>query len=125
MPELDQALSALISDLDERGLLSETLVLVMGEMGRTPQINTSQDGGRDHWGRAYSALWAGGGIRPGQIVGATDRNAAEVKDHPARPDDLAATLYAAHGIPYDLMLPDVTGRPHRISDGLPIRQLLG
>jgi hypothetical protein len=125
MPELDQALSALISDLDERGLLSETLVLVMGEMGRTPQINNAKDGGRDHWGRAYSALWAGGGIRPGQIVGATDRIAAEVKDHPARPDDLAATIYAALGIPYDLMLPDATGRPHRISDGMPIRQLLG
>lgn len=125
MPELDQSLSALISDLDERGLLSETLVLVMGEMGRTPQINNAKDGGRDHWGRAYSVLWAGGGIRPGQIVGATDRIAAEVKDHPARPDDLAATLYSALGIPYDLMLPDATGRPHRISDGMPIRQLLG
>lgn len=125
MPELDRALSALIGDLDERGLLSETLVLVMGEMGRTPQINTAAGGGRDHWGRAYSVLWAGGGVKPGQIVGATDKNSAEVKDHPARPDDLAATLYEALGIPYDLMLPDATGRPHRISDGMPIRQLLG
>lgn len=124
MPELDQALSALISDLDERGLLSETLVLVMGEMGRTPQINSAKDGGRDHWGRAYSVLWAGGGIRPGQIVGATDKIAAEVKDHPARPDDIAATIYAALGIPHDLMLPDATNRPHRISDGTPIDQLL-
>lgn len=125
MPELDQALSALISDLDERGLLSETLVLVMGEMGRTPQINKAPGGGRDHWGRAYSVLWAGGGVRPGQIVGATDKNAAEIKDHPARPDDIAATLYTALGIPYDLMLPDATNRPHRISDGMPVGQLLG
>ncbi len=124
LPELDQALSALISDLDERGLLQETLVIVMGEMGRTPQINSSPGGGRDHWGRAYSVLWAGGGIRPGQVVGATDRHAAEVKDFPARPDDIAATLYELLGIPHDLLLKDATDRPHRISDGSPIWPLM-
>ena len=124
LPELDQALSALISDLAERGLLDETLVIVMGEMGRTPQINSNPGGGRDHWGQAYSVLWAGGGVRTGQIVGATDRHAAEVKDNPARPDDIAATLYELLGIPHDLMLKDATDRPHRISDGLPISPLM-
>jgi hypothetical protein len=124
MPELDQALSALISDLHDRGLLQETLVVVMGEMGRTPKINDNQDGGRDHWGHAYSVLWAGGGIRGGQVVGATDRHAALVKDLPARPDDIAATLYEILGIPHDLVLRDATDRPHRVTEGVPIRALL-
>jgi uncharacterized protein (DUF1501 family) len=124
MPELDQALSALISNLDELGLLQETLIIVMGEMGRTPQINNNKDGGRDHWGRAYSVLFAGAGIRSGQVVGATDRFAGEVKDFPARPDDIAATLYEILGIPHDLMLKDATDRPHRITEGSPIQALL-
>jgi len=124
LPELDQALSALISDLAERGLLEETLVIAMGEMGRTPLINGNAGGGRDHWGRAYSVLWAGGGIRPGQIVGATDKHAAEIKDLPARPDDIAATLYELLGIPHDLMLKDSTDRPHRIAEGAPIQQIM-
>ncbi len=124
MPELDQGLSALVGDLDERGLLAETLVIVMGEMGRTPKINNNQDGGRDHWGHAYSVLWAGGGIRGGQVVGATDRHGAFVKDAPARPDDIAATLYQLLGIPHDLVLRDATDRPHRITDGTPIRALI-
>jgi uncharacterized protein (DUF1501 family) len=124
MPEFDQALSALIGDLDERGLLQETLVLVMGEFGRTPKINKSKDGGRDHWARAYSVLWAGAGIRGGQVVGATDRHAASVKDQPASPDDIAATLYQILGIPHDLVLKDATDRPHRITEGMPIRTLL-
>jgi hypothetical protein len=124
LPELDQALSALIGDLDERGLLQETLVIVMGEMGRTPKINDSLDGGRDHWGQAYSVLWAGGGIRGGQIVGATDRHAANVTDSPSRPDDIAATLYQLMGIPHDQILTDASGRPHRISEGTPIWPLL-
>jgi uncharacterized protein (DUF1501 family) len=124
MPELDSALSALISDLHERGMLQETLIVVMGEFGRTPKINNSKDGGRDHWGRAYSVLWAGAGIHCGQVVGATDRHAAEVKDQPASPDDIAATLYEILGIPHDLMLKDATDRPHRITEGTPIRTLL-
>ncbi len=125
LPELDQSLSALISDLDERGLLDQTLVIVMGEMGRTPKINSNPGGGRDHWGNAYSVLWAGGGVRGGQIVGATDRHAAFVKDQPARPDDIAATLYELLGIPHDLVLHDATDRPHRITEGTPIQPLLG
>jgi len=125
LPELDQSLSALLSDLHERGLYDETLVIVMGEMGRTPRINSNPGGGRDHWGKAYSVLLAGGGIRGGQTYGATDAHAADVKDLPVRPDDLAATLFHRLGIPHDLMLKDAANRPHRISDGEPITTLFG
>jgi uncharacterized protein (DUF1501 family) len=125
LPEFDRSLSALISDLDERGLLDETLVMVMGEMGRTPRINDAKDGGRDHWGRAYSALFAGGGIRPAQVHGSTDRHASEVNNHPVKPDDIAATVFEALGIPHDSTLNDMTSRPRHITDGKPITQLLG
>jgi hypothetical protein len=125
MPELDQALSALLADLSDRGLLDETLVLVTGEFGRTPRISDAAGGGRDHWPGAYSALLAGGGIRGGQAYGRTDPVAGSVKDFPVRPDDLAATLYEALGIPADTMLPDSRQRPHRITDGQPLRALFG
>ncbi len=123
LPEFDQALSALMSDLSERGLLDETLLLIAGEFGRTPKINGAKDGGRDHWPGAYSVLMAGGGIRGGQVFGASDQHAAAVKDHPVKPDDLAATIFQALGIPHDLMLKDRGDRPHRISDGRPIERL--
>jgi hypothetical protein len=123
--ELDQGLSALISDLDERGLLNETIVLVMGEFGRTPQINENDGGGRDHWPHAYSVLWAGGGAPGGQVIGSTGRHAAYVKDRPLKPDDLSATLYEALGIPHETRLKDIGGRPRAISEGAPIRELLG
>jgi hypothetical protein len=125
LPELDQALSALLTDLDERGLLGETLLVVMGEFGRTPRINANPGGGRDHWPHAYSVLLAGGGIGGGRVYGATDRHAAHVKDLPVRPDDLAATLYEALGVPHDTMLKDFAGRPHRITDGTPLTALFG
>jgi uncharacterized protein (DUF1501 family) len=124
LPELDQALSALLSDLADRGLLDETLVLVMGEFGRTPRINGAEGGGRDHWSRAYSALLAGGPIPGGLVHGRTDAHAAEVRDAPVRPDDLAATLYECLGIPHDTMLHDLSQRPHRITDGEPVRALM-
>ena len=113
LPEFDRALSALVTDLEERGLLDETILLVAGEFGRTPKINDSKDGGRDHWPNAYSVLMAGGGIRGGQVFGASDRHAAEVKDRPVKPDDLAATLFHALGIPHETVLHDRGGRPHR------------
>ena len=125
MPELDQALSALLSDLSDRGLLDDTLVLVMGEFGRTPRINNADGGGRDHWSRAYSALLAGGPIRGGIVYGRTDAIAGEVRDFPVRPDDLAATLYESLGIPHDTMLHDLRQRPHRIAEGEPVRALFG
>ncbi len=96
----------------------------MVAIGRTPKINDNPDGGRDHWGQTYSVLWAGGGIRGGQIVGATDRHAAQVKDSPARPDDIAATLYERLGIPHDVVLHDGLDRPHRITEGTPIAPLI-
>lgn len=123
LPELDQSLSALLLDLHDRGLLDETLVIVMGEMGRTPRINDNAGGGRDHWAKAYSVLVAGGGIRGGQTYGTTDAHAAEVLDLPVLPDDIAATIFQRLGIPHDLMLKDATDRPHRISDGEPITAL--
>jgi uncharacterized protein (DUF1501 family) len=125
MPELDQSLSALIEDLETRGLLAETLLLIMGEFGRTPKINDAKDGGRDHWSKAYSVMLAGGGIDGGQVYGATDKDGAEVKHLPVSPDDSAATLYESMGIPHDLPLKDMKGQPHRISDGQPIWPLFG
>ena len=125
MPELDQALSALLADLADRGLLDETLVLVMGEFGRTPKIDNVAGGGRNHWSRAYSVLLAGGGVRGGTVFGRTDAEAGSVKDFPVRPDDLAATVFEALGIPVDAMLPDLRQRPHRITEGRPIRALFG
>jgi uncharacterized protein (DUF1501 family) len=125
MPELDQAVSALLEDLWQRGLLEETLVLVSGEFGRTPKINNNRGGGRDHWPRAYSALLAGGGIRGGQVYGRTDSVAGTVQDSPMRPDDLAATLYEALGIPADTILIDAFQRPRRITEGEPVTALFG
>jgi uncharacterized protein (DUF1501 family) len=125
MPEFDRALSALLCDLEDRGLLDETLVVVAGEFGRTPAINSAAGGGRDHWSRAYTVLLAGGGIRGGQVYGRTDKSAGSVADFPVRPDDLAATMYEALGIPHDLMLPDQRQRPHRITEGKPVAALFG
>jgi hypothetical protein len=125
MPELDQALSALLGDLSDRGLLEDTLVLVAGEFGRTPKISHVDGGGRDHWSRAYSVLLAGGGVRGGQVYGRTDAVGGSVQDFPVRPDDLAATLYEALGIPPDTMLADSRQRPRRITEGQPVQALFG
>src|SRR5262249_4934459 len=100
LPEFDQSLSALILDLEERGLLEETLIVVMGEFGRTPKINTNEGGGRDHWSRAYSIQLIGGGIRGGAVYGATDQHASDVTESPVKPDDIAATIYESLGIPH-------------------------
>jgi len=124
LPEFDQSLSALITDLDERGLLDETLIVVMGEFGRTPKINTNDGGGRDHWSRAYSIQLIGGGIRGGVVYGATDQHAADVTDLPVKPDDIAATLYESLGISHDLILHDQKGQPHKISEGQPLTALM-
>lgn len=123
LPEFDRSLSALILDLEERRLLDETLIVVMGEFGRTPRINSAKDGGRDHWSRAYSIQLIGGGIRGGVVYGATDQHAADVTDSPVLPDDIAATIYECLGIPHNLTLEDQKGRPHRISEGEPVWQL--
>ena len=115
LPQFDQTLSALIGDLDARGLLDETLILVTSEMGRTPTINAN--GGRDHWTYCYSNFLAGAGIKGGSICGASDAHAAYVKDRPVRPADVCATVYSCLGVSPDLMVPDRAGRPHGVSQG--------
>jgi hypothetical protein len=113
IPSLDLALSALIADLDERGLLEETLVVVMSEFGRTPKLNTS--GGRDHWPRVFSVALAGGGIQGGQVIGASDSVGESPADRPVTPSDLAATIYRLLGIDPQRELHTPDGRPVRIA----------
>ncbi len=109
IPTFDQSLAALVGDLDERGLLDETLVVAMGEMGRTPQANGAW--GRGHWSTLFPAVLAGAGIRGGHIHGETDADAAYAIEHPTSPEDLAKTIYHALGIDPDLRLRDAQGRP--------------
>lgn len=110
LPPFDKAFSGLILDLEQRGLLDDTLVVCLSEHGRTPKLNNAQGGGRDHWSQAYSALFAGGGVARGRVVGATDRIAAEVTAHPISPKDVLATMYHLLGIDPHSYLPDRTGR---------------
>lgn len=120
LPRLDEALSALLEDLHERGLLKRTLVVVIGEFGRTPKITgTMGVNGRDHWTACFSALVAGAGVRGG-VHGASDKIGAYVKDKPVRPQDLGATVYHALGVPLDTR---VGARP--ITTGEPILELFG
>jgi uncharacterized protein (DUF1501 family) len=123
IPTLDQALSALLEDLDARGLLDETLVVALGEMGRTPKTSNGK-WGRGHWSMLFPAVLAGAGIRGGTIIGETDRDAAYALEKPTRPNDLAATIYDMLGIDSGLRLPDAQGRPTQIvEDGEPVREL--
>jgi hypothetical protein len=124
LPEFDQVQAALLEDLQMRGLLDETLVVVMSEMGRTPRINGNA--GRDHWTYCYGMWFAGAGIRGGTVVGESDGQAAYVKDRPVSPADVCATIYEILGIDPDMPVPDRAGRPVPISHGgRPIRELLG
>lgn len=127
LPRWDQAYSALISDLDERGLLDTTMVLAWGEMGRTPRINTRAGAGRagrDHWAHAMSAAVAGGGIQGGRIIGATDKRAERPKDNEKHPTDVLATVYRHLGINTRLNYVDHAGRPHPVlPSGKPIEEL--
>jgi hypothetical protein len=123
LPLADQSLSALIEDLDARGLLDSTLVVAMGEFGRTPKIN--KDGGRDHWPDCYSVLLAGGGVRGGAVYGASDRSGALPARDPVTPADLAATIFWRFGIDPTSEIHDLTGRPWKIADGQPIRAIFG
>ena len=113
LPSLDRALSALIQDLSERSILDETLVVVMGEFGRTPKINSQ--GGRDHWPNVFSVMLAGGGVQGGQIVGSSDALGEFPKERPVTPSDLSATLYTLLGIDPSLELHTSDGRPVRVA----------
>jgi uncharacterized protein (DUF1501 family) len=126
LPYMDQALSALIEDIFDRGLDRQVMVVVMGEFGRTPRLATNANGtGRDHWPQAYTALVSGGGLRMGQVVGATDAKAEYPTDRPYSPQDLLATVYRHLGIDTTRTFDDLTGRPIPILyDGAPIRELL-
>jgi uncharacterized protein (DUF1501 family) len=108
-------LSALLSDLSDRGRLDETLVVMLTDFGRTPRINGGA--GRDHYPNAYSIIMAGGGIRGGQVYGSSDRLGAEPRDLPAGPADVHATIFQALGIPLNSHLHDNTGRPYPLTDG--------
>lgn len=123
-PLFDQGLSALITDLEERGMLDDTLVIAWGEFGRTPMIN--KDAGRDHWPRVGGALLAGGGIRSGQVIGATDRLGGEITDRPVHFGEVFATIYHQLGInANEVTLEDLSGRPHYLVDGYkPMRELV-
>jgi hypothetical protein len=121
IPPSDQAFSALVEDLDARGLLETTLVVALGEFGRTPRIN--KNGGRDHWPDCYSVLLAGGGVTGGAILGASDKVGAYPAADPVTPADLAATIYWRFGLDPATELYDQTGRPFRLAEGEPIRKL--
>jgi hypothetical protein len=124
LPALDSALASLLEDLSQRRLLDETLVVCLGEMGRTPQAN--ERWGRNHWSTLFPAVLAGGGIRGGIVYGASDKDAAYPVDRPTSPEDLAATIYHALGIDHHLQLPDPQGRPVTIvTGGQPLTELFG
>jgi hypothetical protein len=122
LPMVDQSLSALLDDLDQRGRLDETLVLCLGEFGRTPKINANA--GRDHWGPCSTTLVAGGGLRTGQVIGASDKIGAYPTTEPIAPVDIHATMYHALGIDPDQVIVDPFQRPHAICTGKAIGQLL-
>jgi uncharacterized protein (DUF1501 family) len=121
--KLDQCLSALIEDLDVRGMLNDVTVIVWGEFGRTPRINNNA--GRDHWAPVCSAFLAGGGMRTGQAIGATNRLGERADQRPVTHGEIFATLYHNLGInPHTTTINDPTGRPQHLAAGEPIRELV-
>lgn len=115
LPTFDLGFSALVSDLSDRGLLDETLVIAMGEFGRTPKLNTR--GGRDHWPRVFSVVLAGGGVPGGQVIGSSDRVGESPHDNPITPNDLARTIYSLLGINPEHELHTADGRPVPVNQG--------
>ena len=126
LPVFDHLLTTLVTDLEERGLLDDVLVLAMGEFGRTPKIGTQgSSDGRDHWPIVMSMTLAGGGLRHGQIIGATERDGGQIKERPVTPGDLAATIYRHFGVPLDGTYLDSRGRPRfYLEEGAPIKELI-
>jgi hypothetical protein len=122
LPYLDRAVAALLDDLQDSGRLGETLVVMTGEFGRTPKIN--KDAGRDHWGPAFTMFFAGGGVRGGNVIGATDRQAAYPIGNRQTPENLAATIYRTLGIPRSATWKDVDGRPYDLYCAEPIPGLI-
>mgnify|MGYP001161016550 CR=1 FL=1 len=129
LPFVDRAVAGLLEDLKQRGMLDDTLVVVMGEFGRTPKLNTGQPGipipGRDHWGQAMSVVLAGGGLKTGQVIGATNTKAEHPVARPLKPDDVLATIYTVLGIDPQTTFNDFAGRPMPLVDhGKTIREIL-
>ena len=123
LPQLDAALSSLLTDLSERGMLKRTLVAIMGEFGRSPKVNPAA--GRDHWNYCYSLMLAGGGFKGGFVYGASDKIGGRPSSCPVSPADIIATIYHCLGIPADLELRDRLARPFQLVPwGSPIRELL-
>ncbi len=123
LPYLDRAVSALLEDLDVRGLWDATLLMVTGDMGRTPRVN--KNAGRDHWPKCGFCLLAGGGVKSGMVHGSSDKQGAYPQDHPVSPGDLVATIYQLLGVDPELTVPDLTGRPIAITHGgQPIWEIL-
>lgn len=128
-PPTDKAIAALLDDLSENGLLDETLIVVASEFGRTPKITHLPQHyklpGRDHWGAVQSVLFAGGGVRGGTVIGSSDRMGAYPNSSPQRPENMAATIYHALGIPESAVWHDPVGRPNHIYHADPIAGLMG
>ncbi|MED5449179.1 MAG: DUF1501 domain-containing protein, partial [Planctomycetota bacterium] len=128
LPPTDQALSALIDDLDERGLLDDTLIVAAGEFGRTPRVfNLPQYyelPGRDHWGAVQSVFFAGAGASDGKVIGSSDADGGQPKDSKQTPESMAATIYDALGIDRHATWSDTLKRPHAVYHGSPIEGLL-
>ncbi len=126
LPLFDHLLTTLVDDLDERSMLDDTLVIAMGEFGRTPQIGTQgSTDGRNHWPVVMSMALAGGGMRHGQVIGSSERDGGTIRDRPVTPADLAATIYRHFDVPLGAMYVDDRGRPRPIveEDGQPISEL--
>jgi uncharacterized protein (DUF1501 family) len=122
LPPTDAAFAALLEDLTERGLLEETLLIMMGEFGRTPRFNPS--GGRDHWPSCFSVVLAGGGVKGGRLHGASDRIGAYPTSSPVTPQDLMATLYHSLGVDPHTIIYDLQHRPYVLVEGSPLHSLL-
>ena len=125
LPLFDHLFTTLVEDLEQRGLLDNVLVIAMGEFGRTPQVGTQgSTDGRNHWPVVMSMCLAGGGLRHGQVIGATEADGGRIKERPVTPMDLAATIYQFFGVPLDTTYADATGRPHYVVDnGKPVAEL--
>jgi uncharacterized protein (DUF1501 family) len=121
-PQLDRGISGLVNDLQRTDKLKNTVIVWMGEFGRTPRIN--QNGGRDHWARCWSVMIGGGAIKGGQVYGATDADGVNVKDDPATIGDLFATIYKGLGLDPGTKVRDNLGRPLEIAEGKPLRGLV-
>jgi hypothetical protein len=126
LPLFDHLITTLVGDLEERGLLDDVLVIAMGEFGRTPSMGTQDStDGRNHWPVVMSMALAGGGLRHGQVIGATEKDGGHIKERPVLPGDLAATIYHHMGVPLDSTYEDHTGRPRPLVEhGKPIAELV-